>query len=79
MSLPERELKSEEESSICEDTLGGGGVRRGSGRNVQHEFGTGAAICRDRPRDDGEDQGTGTKSRENEAEGLKLKAQSKNL
>ena len=57
MSLPEGELEGEEEGPICEGVIGGGGVRRGSLGNVQHEFGSGSEICGDSPGDDGEDQG----------------------
>ena len=64
MSFLEGELKGEEEGSVCEDPIGRGGVRRGSSGDVQHEFGTGSAICRGGSRDDGEDQGIGTESRE---------------
>ena len=64
MSFSEREFESEEEGSVCEDVVGGGGFRGWSDRDVQYEFGPGSEICRGSPRDDREDQGFGTESRE---------------
>ena len=64
MSLLEGKLKGEEEGAVCEDPIGRGGVRGGSSGDVQHEFGTGSAVCRGGSRDDGEDQGVGTEPSE---------------
>jgi len=62
--LLERKLEGQEEGSICEGFIGGGGIGFGSLGDVQYEFSTGAEICGDSPRDDGEDPGIGAESRQ---------------
>ena len=77
MSLPEGELKGEEEGTVCEDPIGRGGFRGVSSGDVQHEFGAGSAICGGGPRDDGEDKKFRAEPSQKETESSKLKAESK--
>ena len=64
MPLLERKPQGQEEGSVRQRIIGGGGIGFWSFGDVQHELGPGSAICGDCPRDDGEDSGVRAEPRE---------------
>ena len=69
MSFSQGKLEGEEEGSVCEGVIGGGGFGRGSIGDVQHEFGSGSAVCRDSPGDDRKGPGSWTFSGQKKVKG----------
>lgn len=68
MSFLEGESSGEEAGGVCEGVVGGGGVGVGSVGDVQHEFGSGSAVCGGGSGDDGEGSAFGADSCEEGSE-----------